>query len=113
MPSRIVQRHFAKLVTVVSESPGVIANELFSKKLISQDVVDKTQLPSLTAYDKASAVVSAVQARIDASGRDKELKILCKVMAKHENMKKLSTRIMENFRKLKYVVHLVLYMLSI
>ena len=104
LSAKILQRHFAKVIAAVSECPGILANELFSKELISQDIVDRTQLTSLTPYEKASAVVSAVQAKVAASGRDKELKKLCKVMSKHENMKKISIQIMEKYRKF-FVMH--------
>ena len=99
LPSKVFQQFFAQLADAISESPERMANELFSKSLISRDTLGKVQVASTPAYEKATSLLLAVQAKMTSTGNDQDLKNQCEIMSKFENMKQLSAQIMEKYSK--------------
>ena len=99
LTSTVFQHFFARMADAISESPERMANELFSKKLISRDTLGKVQVASTPAYEKASSLLLAVQAKLSSSRSDKDLRKLCEIISKFANMKRLSSQIMEKYSK--------------
>ena len=99
LSSKVFQHFFARMAEAISESPERMANELFSKEIISKDTLGKVQVASTAPYEKATSLLLAVQATISSGDSDKGLRKLCKIMSKFVNMKQLSAQIMEKYGK--------------
>ena len=99
LPSKIFQHFFARMADAISNSSERMANELFSISLISRDTLGKVRIASATTYDKATTLLLDVQAKMSSSESDKDLRKLCEIMSKFENMKQLSAQIMEKYSK--------------
>ena len=95
------QRYFARMADALKECPGVVANDLYSNRLIARETVDKVHLTlGLTPHEKATILLMAVEPAIADSKSDKALRKLCGILAKHPNMKRLSNRIMKKYGEL-------------
>ena len=99
LPSEVFQHFFAQMADAISNSSERMANELFSMSLISRDTLEKVQIASATTYEKATTLLLDVQAKMSSSGSDQDLRQLCEIMSKFENMKQLSSQIMEKYSK--------------
>ena len=57
------REHRADLLIAVSD-PLILANSLYSKRIISRETLDQTLLPSLTISNKNFILLDAIEARI-------------------------------------------------
>ena len=88
------------MAVVVSQSPGILAQDLFREKMIDREAMNMAMNDSFTPYEKASGLLSAVEVKINAHNGDKNLKKLCQVLSKYEIMEKLAAHMMEKYSKL-------------
>ena len=56
------QEHRADLLIAISD-PLILANSLYSKRIISRETLDQTLLPSLTVSNKNFILLDAIEAR--------------------------------------------------
>ena len=97
---RVFQRYFACMARAVKEFPVAVANELYSKRLIADETLERVQSTlALTPHEKATILLLAVKAKIDESRGDKVLKKVCDVLGKTTNLKELPKRMMAKYGK--------------
>lgn len=101
LPVRVFQRYCAHMSRFFQESPGLLAVDLFTKEFIGWETLDKVQSSTgLSSLNKANILLLAVGTKIAIDKSDKMLRKLCKILAKHQHLKKLSSQIKKTFRKM-------------
>ena len=100
LPLRVFQRYFARMADAVRECPGAVANELFSKRLIARETLERVQSTlGLAPHDKASILLMAVEPMVAGSKGEKVLRKLCGILASKANVTELPKRMMAKYGK--------------
>ena len=94
-PQEVFQRFLAQLAQIVSSFLQMLANEVFSHRMISRETRIKAGVASPTPLERANYLLLALNPRINHKNFEK----LCKILSKFETADKLSTQMMENYSK--------------
>ena len=100
MAKRVFQHYFRRVSGAIENSPDQLAQEFYSRTLISQDVMKHVLTTrGLSSSQKSSSLVCAVLTTIDTASNEKPFKSFCQAMKSFRELENLATKMTEKFGK--------------
>ena len=97
VPSRIFQHYSYPLAQAFGGTADELSTQFLGAGLISREKCEELQLAHQTSIQKGNLLLAAIASRFDIDGGDRTLRKLCKIMSRHEHLKKLSATILTKY----------------
>ena len=100
MAKRVFQHYFARVSEAIQGSINHLAQEMFSSKLISWEVMNGVlRTPALSPAEKSSTLMCAIGNKIESASNEKPFKSFCQVMKSFRELENLASKMTERFGK--------------
>lgn len=93
----ILRGYLARLTSIISTSPVVIAMELTVRGVIGFEVFDQVQSVPAPSFDRSTTIVTAVYRKVQAEG-DEALRMFLEVLKKRQECAGLALSIEREWR---------------
>ena len=97
LASRTFQHYAYPLAKAFGESVDDLSTHFLGAGIIGREKCEQVQLSHQTAMQKGNLLLAAVAARFEIDGGEKTLRKVCKIIAKHQHLKKLATKIQKKY----------------